>query len=600
MRETSRKLNLFVYEKQGLIFRIMGWIVMLSSVLTVASMVYYYGFNHSAEEKELLIKVKKSFFGVFIINYLVRLFFTLDRKQFFRNTWAEGILLALVLINFFSLLLFGLPLIARIFAALDVEGFEPYYVFIIQCYLLLLVAVEVVKRAHLLGNLKMKPATTFILSFVILVFLGGGMLMMPGVIRNGESIRFIDSLFMSTSASCVTGLTVVDTATFFNTKGHLIIISLIQLGGLGIISFATFFASFMKKGIGLRHQGMMKELFDNESILGAVGMFRKVIIYTFTIELISATLIYNFWGDVQFASAGHKIYYSLFHAISSFCNAGFSLFTNNLYEPILQDKLLLHMAIAATIFFGSLGFPAIRDIFDVRNIRERLNRPWKKWKLSTQIAVYGSFALIILGAVFFYFLEKDNTISKMGMVEAVVASIFQSVTCRTAGYNTVDFSLLGTPILIIMVFLMFIGGSSGSTAGGIKTSSFTVIFSAIIATVTGKKMVTMGRRTISQELIYKAFAVFIFSASFIFINVVILSIAEPNIPIIRLVFEEVSAFATVGLTTGITANLSDLSKMVLIISMFVGRVGVLSLAFSLSVPTRSNAYKYPNSHIMIG
>ncbi|MHB1279415.1 MAG: potassium transporter TrkG, partial [Bacteroidia bacterium] len=294
------------------------------------------------------------------------------------------------------------------------------------------------------------------------------------------------------------------------------------------------------------------------------------------------------------------MFYSVFHAVSAFCNAGFALFTNGLAEVGIQTNYILHMCVAATIFFGGLGFPALRYIFEIQNVRERLSKPWKKWKLSTQIAFYGSLILIAVGALMFYLLERNGVIAGASSMPALVTSIFQSVTTRTAGFNTVDFSLLGNPILIIFIFLMFIGASSGSTGGGIKTSTFVVIFTAILATVTGRKVVTLGRRTISQELIYKAFAVFIFSATFIFICVVLLVIAEPGIEVTRLVFEEVSAFATVGLSTGITAQLSDFSKIVLIVSMFVGRIGILSLAFSLSVSTKSNDYLYPKSHIMIG
>lgn len=242
----------------------------------------------------------------------------------------------------------------------------------------------------------------------------------------------------------------------------------------------------------------------------------------------------------------------------------------------------------------------MRDIFEVKNVRERLSKPWKKWKLSTQIAFYGSLILVAFGSLMFYLLERNGVLEGQAGLPVILTSVFQSVTTRTAGFHSVDFSLLTSPTLIIFIFLMFIGASSGGTGGGIKTSTFVVIFSAILATVTGRKEVTLGRRSISQELIYKAFSVFIFSATFIFISVVLLTIAEPGIEVTRLVFEEVSAFATVGLSTGITAELSSFSKIVLIVSMFVGRIGVLSLAFSLSAPVRSNSFHYPKSHIMIG
>ena len=305
------------------------------------------------------------------------------------------------------------------------------------------------------------------------------------------------------------------------------------------------------------------------------------------------------WGDYHFADGG-KIFFSIFHAISAFCNAGFSLFTDNLMEAGIADKYILHFAFAVIIFFGSLGFPAMRDMFEVKNLKARLRMPWKKWKLSTQIAFYSSITLIIFGGVLFYFLERDGVLKGVDTFPAVVTAIFQSVVTRTAGFNSIDIGALGIPMLIIFIFLMFIGASSGSTGGGIKTSTFVVIFTAMWGIIRGKKLISFGRRTISHELIYKAFAIFVFSASFIFICTFILTLIEPQIPIMNILFEEVSAFATVGLSTGITAQLSDASKIVLIISMFVGRVGILTLAFALSSEVGTNAYKYPNSHIMIG
>ncbi|MDX5321191.1 MAG: ATPase [Bacteroidota bacterium] len=595
-----QKINLFIFENKYLIQRLMGWVVAISSIVTIASLIYYHGYPHTPEEQKVLLDINRAFFAVFILNYLVRLFFTLERIAYIRSTWVELSMLVLVILNFISYQVFKFPAIARLFEAMGWEGFEPYYVFFIQLYLLLLIVMEVVKSVQLLGKLKLRPTTIFLMSFLLLIGGGTFLLQLPALSDGSQQLRWIDALFTATSASCVTGLIVVDTATFFNTKGQLIILLLFQIGGLGIISFATFFATFMKKGMGLKQQSMLKELFDNESLLGTVSLLRKVVFYTVTIEVISTLLIYSFWGDYPFRSEGQKVFYSVFHAISAFCNAGFSLFTNGLAEIGIANNYVLHVFIAVTIFFGGLGFPALRDIFEVNNVRERLSKPWKKWKLSTQIAFYGSLILIAFGTLTFYLLEKDGVLEGNSPMPAFVTSLFQSVTTRTAGFNTVDFSLLSAPTLIIFIFLMFIGASSGSTGGGIKTSTFVVIFSAILATVTGKKDVTLGRRTISQELIYKAFSVFIFSATFIFIAVVLLAIAEPGIEITRLVFEEVSAFATVGLSTGITAGLSDFSKGILIVSMFVGRIGILSLAFSLSVPTRTTAYHYPKSHIMIG
>lgn len=599
VKKSFKSFKSFIVESRVYVQKVLRVLLFLVSLLAIGTTVYYHGFPHEQATLDFLLSVNKVFFGVFILNYILKLFFELDRKAFLKQTWLEALLLLLIVYNAISLYVFKVPVVGKIFNYLDIDPLSPRYAFFIQFFLILLVAIETIKSARNFGKLPIKPGGLFVLSFLLLIVIGTGLLSLPAITTGGESMRFIDAFFTSASASCVTGLIVVDTATFFNFKGQVLLLFLIQIGGLGIISFATFFATFYKKGVGVKHQFAIQQIFDSETLSGSYGLLRKVFIYTISIEAISAFVIYMLWGDYHFADGG-KIFFSIFHAISAFCNAGFSLFTDNLMEAGIADKYILHFAFAVIIFFGSLGFPAMRDMFEVKNLKARLRMPWKKWKLSTQIAFYSSITLIIFGGILFYFLERDGVLKGVDTFPAVVTAIFQSVVTRTAGFNSIDIGALGIPMLIIFIFLMFTGASSGSTGGGIKTSTFVVIFTAMWGIIRGKKLISFGRRTISHELIYKAFAIFVFSASFIFICTFILTLIEPQIPIMNILFEEVSAFATVGLSTGITAQLSDASKIVLIISMFVGRVGILTLAFALSSEVGTNAYKYPNSHIMIG
>jgi Trk-type K+ transport system membrane component len=319
------------------------------------------------------------------------------------------------------------------------------------------------------------------------------------------------------------------------------------------------------------------------------------------IEAMGAIAIYSLWDpSIPFESNRQKVFYSVFHAVSAFNNAGFSLFTNNLYEPVVKINYIMHLAIAGIIFFGSLGFSAIRDIFSISAMRDRMKLPWKQFQLSTQIALFSSFILIAVGAIGFYLLEKDNALSGQRPFESAITSIFQSVSCRTGGFNTVDMTVLGSPTLILMIFLMFIGASSGSTGGGIKTSTFTIIFVSAIATMRGKRNLELMRHNIAWELLNKAFSIFIFAASFIFVATFTLSILEPGTDVVVLLFEEVSAFGTVGYSVGITPNLTYASKSILILSMFVGRIGTLTLAFALSSQVVNVNYKYPNAHFMVG
>jgi trk system potassium uptake protein len=261
---------------------------------------------------------------------------------------------------------------------------------------------------------------------------------------------------------------------------------------------------------------------------------------------------------------------------------------------------MLHLTVAGLIIFGGIGFPTILDVLSPKSMRARLERPWRNWRLLSRITIFTSAALITMGTVGFFLLEYYNTLAQLSFVEAVIASFFQAVTTRTAGFNTVDISALNVPTLLMFIFLMFIGASPGSTGGGIKTTTFTIILLSVWATIRGKRNVEIGKRTIPHFVSYKAFSVFTFAAMINILFLFVLTITDSQFDIFRLAFEQVSAFATVGLSTGITAGLSDAGKGVIIVSMFMGRVGTLTLALALSTRATTTAYKYPETHVPVG
>lgn len=595
------KIRLFLVSQKDLILKISQNLVFLFSFLCVGSLIYYYGFPTDADTRSLLLNINRGFFGAFILNYVLKLTFSLNRAEFLKSSWLEAVFLSVIVINAIIFLLSQDGLIARTLARFSLDPISPVYALFIQLVLLILVLVEFARSSAILSAISLKPSTLLILSYSILISSGTGLLMLPAITNSGESLSLIDAFFTSVSASCITGLSVFDIPQTLNFKGQFIVFVLFQTGGLGILTFASFFASYIKKGVGIRQQAMIQELLDVESPMGTIGLVRRVLLFTFTIEAIGAVLVYFALADYPFANKTHHISTAVFHAVSAFCNAGFSNIPGGLMNPYTIQAYWLHWFLAALIIFGGLGFPAIRDITDRQNIAARLKMPWRTWKLSTQIAVYSSFVLIAFGIMAFMFLERSNTLERFNSLWAWISiCFFQSVTTRTAGFNTVDIGSLTTSTLVIFMFLMFIGGSSGGTAGGIKTSTFVVIFKAIIATIRGRSIITMGRRTIHTQLIYKAFAIFIFSATFIFFCTFILTLTDGDKSILSLVFETISGFATVGLSTGITGELSDIGKMVISSCMFVGRVGVLTLAFALSTQRENKGFRYPNSHILIG
>lgn len=600
IQRVRERVNLSIYNSQKKVLTTVRYLTLFASLITVANIIYYYGYPHSPEVAKLLVRAIKITFVIFIFNYLIRFFYSFEPKKFIVDNWFEGMLVMLLIFDSVNLYFFGIPILQIIFTKMGVENFDKFYVIFLQLYILLLSLIDFVYVTRSIMNLKVKPAVLFLCSFAGLIFFGGLLLRMPEMTTLG-SITFTDALFTSVSAVCVTGLTVVDTATYFTFKGQLVIMILIQLGGIGIITFASFFAFFLKQGVSIKHQTALHDYFSEESLYHSKDLIKQIVFYTLLIEFSGAFLIYNLWSqEMYFSDAGEKIFYSLFHSIAAFCNAGFALFSNGLMAEYVLDNYLLHLVIAGLIIFGGLGFHVLKDLFSIKNLRKRLQNPWKQWKTSTTIALYSSAGLIIGGALVFYFVEKNYVLEKMNFLEAIITSVFQSVTTRTAGFNTVDIGTLQLPTYIIFIFLMFIGASSGSTGGGIKTSTFVVIMLSVYSTIRGKKNLEFGRRTISEELLHRAFSILIFYSLFILLAIFLLSITDAKFGILKIAFETVSAFGTVGLSTGITPYFSISGKFILILCMFIGRIGTLTLVFALSSRVQTTSYKYPNTHLMIG
>lgn len=598
---TRQLIRLRIFRYSEPILRSLTGLRVLASLISLFLVVFYYGFPHSPTGAATLIFLTQSMFGFFVFSYLIRAFFSMHAWRYIKETMFEAIVIGMLLLDVAGLVA-GYPFIQNLLMALELENLLPAYTFFVQMYLMVIVLMESTRLGSDVLTFKLKPATTFLASFAILILGGTLLLMMPEMGAGGKPATFMQALFTSVSASCITGLSTVDIGIHFSVRGQVVILMLIQIGGLGILTFATFFALFLKKGIGINQQAMIRDFMSEDNLFDAKSMLGRIIFFTFFIEAAAAIGLYILWDARApfYHEPVEKAFQSLFHSISAFCNAGFSTIPQGLYQNWLRDRLSIHMLLAATIFLGSLGFPALKDIFGLRNMRQRIQTPWKPWKLSTRIAFFSSVALIIFGALVFFLLERSGVLTGLNGPNKWAHAIFQSVTPRTAGFNTVDTGALAAPTVILVIFLMFIGGSSGSTAGGIKTSTFMVILLAISATVRGKNSLELSGRSISFDLLNKAYTIFVFSSSFILISVFFLVWFEPAIPVLDLVFEEVSAFCTVGLTRGITPGLGVPAQIVLMLSMFIGRVGTLTLVFSLASRSASTAYRYPRSHILVG
>jgi potassium uptake TrkH family protein len=451
------------------------------------------------------------------------------------------------------------------------------------------------------------PAQIFVASFLLIIIIGAGLLMLPKATT--QAISAIDAVFTSTSAVCVTGLAVVDTGTTFTQLGQIIVLLLIQLGGLGIITFASYVSFFFQGKSSYENQLLLGDFTSTVKISEVYKNLKKIILATLLIELLGAIFIYFTLNTNLISSINERIFFSIFHSVSGFCNAGFSTLQNNLYEYDYRYNYPLHLIIAGLILVGGIGFPVILNLyiyskFKIQSVfkgfinhENSKHLPWVI-NLNTRIIILTTIALNIFGAVLFFILEYNNTLAEHNIIGKIVGSIFGAITPRTAGYNTVDTSILYTPTILLTIFLMWVGASPASTGGGIKTSTFAIALFNFVSIAKGKERIEIYKREISENTIRKAFAMIMLSIIVISLSVFSISIFEKNTTILNIVFEVVSAFSTVGLSLGITAKLSMASKIVLILTMFIGRVSMLTLLIAFYKKVKSTNYRYPKEEIL--
>lgn len=473
----------------------------------------------------------------------------------------------------------------------------------------LLFFIELSRLSLGINKLSIHPALIFILSFILVILVGTVLLMLPNATVGG--ITLIDALFTSTSAVCVTGLIVVDTATVFTGMGKTIIMLLIQIGGLGMMTFTSFFGFFFKGGHSLQSQLFLKDYINEDNISKIGSTLVKIILFTFGFELLASGLIFVIIDPNLFSSTGERAYFALFHSVSAFCNAGFSTLTNGLYETGFRTEYHIHLILAISIILGGIGFPVIVSYYQVakRICINYYNRFTKKdsfyhhtprtFNINTRLTTITTFILLVVGFITYWIFEDNNTLAGLEGYGKIVTAFFGSVTPRTAGFNTVDMTQLALPTVLIYLILMWIGASPGSTGGGLKTTTFAVAVLNAISIAKGKDRVEVFNRQIDPETVRKAFAVILLSFLVIGMGVFMVLFFNPELGILDVAFEVFSAFATVGLSLGITAKLTTGSKLVISLIMFLGRVGTLTVLVAFIRKTRSLRYKYPQESVFI-
>ena len=441
-------------------------------------------------------------------------------------------------------------------------------------------------------NVKLRGVQILALGFLLVILVGALILTLPISTTSGESTNFLDALFTATSAVCVTGLIVVDTGTYWNAFGQTVIMILIEIGGLGFMSFTTLIAIILGKKITLRERLILQDAMNTFNIQGLVKMVRYVLVFTVSVQFFGALLF-----STQFVpeyGLGRGIFYSIFHSISAFCNAGFDIFGNFSSLTSYNSNVVVIMVASVLIIIGGLGFTVWSELYSSKSL--------KKVSLHSKMVILMTVVLVLGGTFLMFLFENNNvnTIGNMSFIDKVMNSFFASVTPRTAGFNSIPTDGMTTAGQFLTIILMFIGGSPGSTAGGIKTTTIGILIVTIVCVIQGREDAEVFKKRFSKELVYRAFTLIFIGVSLVIVVTMLLSYTEKGASFISLFYETVSAFGTAGLTLGLTSELSNIGKVLIIFMMYLGRVGPLTVVLSITKKRKNSGIKYPEGKILIG
>ncbi len=469
--------------------------------------------------------------------------------------------------------------------------FVIFFLLIRQTYFIIQYIIFKAFEGRVLKLLTENPPVSLMLSFAAVIAFGTVILMLPAASVKGQVTHFMDALFTATSATCVTGLVVVDTGTYFSLFGQLVILLLIQIGGLGIMTISTAFALMLGQRLTLKLENVMHSVVGEHRVVSVFKLLQSIILVTALIESVGAVFLFISFSKVLPTS--QAIYNAVFHSVSAFCNAGFALWSDSMVSFV--DSPVVNLTITFLIILGGLGFTVIIDLY--RNIfsGDRI----KKLTLHTKIVLATSAGLILLGFITLFLAEYHASMEGYSVSRRMLSSWFQSVTMRTAGFNTIDIGRFSSASVLVALALMFIGASPGSTGGGVKTTTFSVLLFSVVAMLSGKRDLSVFNRKIAISNAREATTLLTIAAMIIFAVIFILLLIEP-FAFERIVFEAISAFGTVGLSMGITSSLSYPGKALITLLMYIGRIGPLTMIYAFSMRKRQPNINYAEEKIAIG
>ncbi|MDR1757130.1 MAG: ATPase [Culturomica sp.] len=571
----------------------------LGSLATIALLVCEFGFSTTPVFEPQIEKGYDVMLWIFLIAKISRI--VIDPKGFRREKafWAD-----------FSLLVVFILIFAGHFFEAELPP-VPQKIIRTGTYIVLSIVsfIQLSKQTVYLLQRHLKPEVMFITGFLFVIFLGSLLLILPRT--HYGNLDFMDALFTSASAVCVNGLSVVDISTSFTFTGQVIILGLIQIGGLGIMTFTSFLALSFFRRISFSDEVSLKNILNENSLSDIFRTLISICLITFTIESLGTVVVYRQIAGIPEEAIPGKLFFSVFHSVSSFCNAGFSLLPENMYSPVLRELHGLQYTTGILIVLGGFGFPILFNAGKtlghyLRNFYYRLtgataniSRQVHLLHLSSRIVLISTGILIVSGTVLFWLFEQNGALRGLSASDSLAVSFFCSVTPRSGGFNCVDTTALGNPAFILTLILMWIGASPMSTGGGIKTTTLAVAANNILSVIRGKEEVEILKRRIPIDTIRKANAIIGLFLVWIIGCTLVLSITEPGQHIASLLFEAVSATCTAGLSMNVTPSLSLAGKIVVCITLFAGRVGILTLLSRLVRREKGKLYAYPEEQVIL-
>lgn len=573
---------------------------LLASIAALCLLVYEFGFKIAPETHRQIFVAYQIFLQIFLLTGVIRILLNPREFRHEKGFWIEvAVMLALL----------GIVVINSILEEKDIPGLHKINHIVSYVLLIFISTIQVSKEIVSTLQRHLKPELMFAYSFLFIILLGAFLLMLPRAHRG--NLEFVDALFTSASAVCVTGLTVVDISSSFTVTGQVILLSLIQIGGIGVMTFTSFIAMSFFSQTSFQDQMALKSILNEESMNNIFKTLFYTLFTTLFIEMAGTYLLWVQIRELDTSLIPNKFFFSLFHSVSAFCNAGFSTLSENLYSPIVRHLYGFQSWIAILIILGGIGFPIVFNYsrlinHKIRNLFYRLTGSSRRMPshvriVSTTTRTVITFTLILLvaGTILFLFFEYNNSLKHLTTGRKVATSFFAAVTPRTAGFNNLPTVSFLPQTIFLTLILMWIGASPMSTGGGIKTTTFAVALKSMYSVVRGKKQAELFNRQLTPENVNRAAAIILLSILWIGFATTLISITDPQGTVKQILFEVTSALSTVGLTLDFTPTLSDSGKIIISITMFVGRVGLITLLSGVFHQQPAKTYAYANDTVIL-